>query len=310
MCIRDSPECACGVEAIYYRINYGPWIEYTGPFTIDEECKHTIQWYSIDYLGNAEQIHSTVVNVDSSPPVTSLSYGTPYYTDGIEEWITTSTPITLTAIDYPECACGVEAIYYRINYGPWIEYSGAFNIGIECSHIIEYYAVDYLGNEEPHHIITVNVDDSSPSTTLNYGTPYYTDGIDEWITTSTPITLTAVDEPECACGVKEIWYNYGAGWNVVAGDIASFNISDECYHTLQYYAVDNLGNIETMHSVEINVDSSPPETTISFGMPYYYDGNNWITTSTPIYLNATDYPDCACGVEAIYYRINLSLIHI
>ncbi|HEC77405.1 MAG TPA: PKD domain-containing protein, partial [Thermoplasmatales archaeon] len=164
-----------GVNATYYRIWYNGmwsnWTTYTGEFTLSGECKHYLEFYSVDNAGNVENVTNQTHYVDDSPPVTSLSYGSPYYTNGIEEWITTSTPITLTAVDEPECAVGVMATYYSINGGNWSLYTQPFTINEECEHTIEWYSIDYLGNVEQIHSTVVNVDSSPPVTSLSYGSP-------------------------------------------------------------------------------------------------------------------------------------------
>ncbi|HEC76438.1 MAG TPA: PKD domain-containing protein, partial [Thermoplasmatales archaeon] len=304
----DVGICPSGIGEIHYVITYPDmhseeFIVYGDSvlFYFTEECEHTLEFWSVDNLGHESEHTIQVHYVDSSPPATTISFGTPYYTNGMDIWITSSTTITLTAEDYPECAVGVNHTYYRINGGTWIEYTEPFTIDEECTHTIEYYSIDYLGNEEVHHIITVNVDDSPPATTLTYGTPYYTDGINEWITTSTPITLTAVDYPECAVGVMATYYRINGGTWIEYTE--PFTIDEECTHTIEYYSIDYLGNEEPHHIVTVNVDDSPPVTTIDFGTPYYYDGNHWITSDTPITLTAVDEPECAVGVMATYYRI-------
>ena len=308
-----------GVNATYYRIWYNGswsnWIKYTGNFTLQGEGKHYLEYYSIDNARNVENVTNQTHYVDLSPPVTSLSYGSPYYTNGIEDWITTSTPITLSTVDYPECACGVMVTYYRINGGDWNLYTHPFTINEECKHTIEFYSVDYLGNEEDHHTVTVNVDSSPPETTLAYGSPYYTNGAEEWIATSTLIYLNASDLPECGCGINHTYYRIDNGkWIEYT---KPFTIGKECSHIIEYYSVDHLGNIEDRHVIKINVDSSPPRTTIDFGPPSYKtEGETWISSSTPIYLSSSDYPICTdeidkinhqvsggCGVNKTFYRV-------
>ncbi|MBC7129376.1 MAG: tandem-95 repeat protein, partial [Thermoplasmatales archaeon] len=48
-------------------------------------------------------------------------------------------------------------------------------------------------------------------------------------------------------------------------------------------------------------DINPPFTAIELGLPYYYDGNHWISSSTEIWLNATDE---GVGVNITYYKID------
>ncbi|HEC89831.1 MAG TPA: PKD domain-containing protein, partial [Thermoplasmatales archaeon] len=301
-----------GVNKTYYRIwhndAWSDWIEYHGNFTLTGEGRHCLEYYSVDNAGNIEEVHNQTHFVDDISPVTTIEFGTPYYTDNTEKWITTSTLIYLNATDYPECACGVETTYYCVDGGDWHEYTEPFTIDEECQHTIEYYSIDYLGNEEEHHIITVYVDNTPPVTTIEFGTPYYTNGTDEWITSWTTIYLNATDYPSCASsGVKEIWYSYdnGTTWHSTTGNNATFTIPDECKRIIKWYAVDNLGNTEEIHSIEVKVDDTPPVTLLEESEPYYIDDRGiWVTSDTMLYLNATDYPSCGCGVNSSWYKID------
>ncbi|MEM2388513.1 MAG: hypothetical protein QXW78_05315, partial [Candidatus Thermoplasmatota archaeon] len=123
----------------------------------------------------------------SIAPTTTKEIGTPIYGD----YLTSSTQITLIATDGES---GVKATYYRIWYDgawtDWITYTGPFTLTGECLHYLEYYSEDKAGTIEDVHNQTHYVDNTPPTTTKTYGTPYYTDGVDEWITSSTLITLT------------------------------------------------------------------------------------------------------------------------
>ncbi|MBC7080830.1 MAG: right-handed parallel beta-helix repeat-containing protein [Thermoplasmatales archaeon] len=274
-----------GVDKTYYRIDTGSWQEYTTPFTITEEGEHTIYYYSIDKSGCEEEEKSKVVNVDDTPPETTLTIGEPSYED---YWITSSTPITLSATDE---GSGVYITYYKIDDGDWTEYVEPFTITTEGMHTIYYYSIDNLGNTETEKSIVVYVDDTPPETTLTIGEPSYED---YWITSSTPITLSATDE---GSGVYITYYKIDDGdWTEY---VEPFTITGEGEHTIYYYSIDNLGNIETEKSKVVNVDDTPPETTLTIGEPSYED--YWITSSTPITLSATDE---GSGVYITYYKID------
>jgi hypothetical protein len=55
-----ATDSGCGVNVTMYRIDGGNWTVYTGGFTLPEG-EHTIYYYSIDNLSNAEQERSLVV---------------------------------------------------------------------------------------------------------------------------------------------------------------------------------------------------------------------------------------------------------
>ncbi len=54
-----------GLDSIEYRIDDGTWTSYTGPFTLEGYAKntHTIDYYSIDNVGNEETVNSEIVNL-------------------------------------------------------------------------------------------------------------------------------------------------------------------------------------------------------------------------------------------------------
>jgi len=153
------------------------------------------------------------------------------------------------------------------------------------------------------------LDSTPPMTVKTIGQPQYDNGL--WVTSSTPITLTATDPGDNASGVKEIHYKINGVETVVEGNQAIVTFLEECNHTLEFWAVDNAGNIEN-HTTQIHyVDNTGPAQTIQFGTPkdeffFYHDGN-WdigIGPTTPVWINSTD-AGCNGGVGSNYLSYNL-----
>ncbi|NOQ37776.1 hypothetical protein GQ472_02700, partial [archaeon] len=116
----------------------------------------------------------------------------------IAHWINSSTLITLTAYDekigqiepvsifwrnmivsddnicgHPEIYCHPEYYNGYIEYDTgWNDYAGPFNKPDESCHVIEYYAVDALGNREVDKYQCVFVDNSPPETDKVIGEPH------------------------------------------------------------------------------------------------------------------------------------------
>ena len=60
-------------------------------------------------------------------------------------------------------------------------------------------------------------------------------------------------------GVREVRYRIDDGaWHTQPSSTWASDITNEGTHTVEYYAIDNVGNEETMHSVIFRIDSSPP----------------------------------------------------
>ena len=222
-----------------------------------------ISWfYGMTILGDPT-LYEDPLPIDDVAPTTTISIGTPQYTDGMDDWITSETDITLKAEDNSG-GVGVKEIHYSYNAGlDWTIVQGdttTFNIPDECNHMILYFAKDDLGNKENMHTKWVKVDNTPPTTTANFGTPYYTDGIDEYITPWTPITLSAVDGGLCLCGLYDTWYKINS--DAFGKYTGEFIIPDECSHDLFFYSEDNIGNTETLVTKTIIVDGTPPEITL------------------------------------------------
>jgi hypothetical protein len=62
-----------GVEKTEYRISGGEWRQYTEPFVITNEGKHTIEYRSIDKAGNEEEVKSIEAKIDKTAPTMNLT---------------------------------------------------------------------------------------------------------------------------------------------------------------------------------------------------------------------------------------------
>ena len=105
-----------GVNHTYYRTwhagNWTNWIEYVNNFSLHEEGKYYIEFYSIDKAGNVEEINNKTYWLDNSPPVTTLKIGEPKYV-GNATYINAYTLFNLTAND--KNGSGVNFTWYMID---------------------------------------------------------------------------------------------------------------------------------------------------------------------------------------------------
>ncbi|NIS82042.1 MAG: PKD domain-containing protein, partial [Anaerolineales bacterium] len=99
-----------------------------------------------DNDGGTDTISKSITIYDVVPPVTIDDY------DGL--WRTFDFIVNLTATDDQS---GVQTTYYIINDGPAMDVQtyGQPHISIEGFTQLEYWSVDFYGNEETHHVIAV-----------------------------------------------------------------------------------------------------------------------------------------------------------
>jgi hypothetical protein len=101
----------------------------------------------------------------------------PQYPNGENNWYTRSVDVTIDAFD-PLCpdpclgtASGIKEIHYIINGGSEVIVPGAstsFKLTDDGVHLVEYWAVDNAGNEEPPFTFEIAIDKTAPTVTLLY----------------------------------------------------------------------------------------------------------------------------------------------
>lgn len=115
---------------------------------------------------------------------------------------------------------------------------------------------DAQGTSSRH--LDLKIDLSAPSTNHNF---VGTMGENDWFISPVEVQLQAADgcTGRACVGVQEIRYRLdGGAWQTHSGDLASFTVSSDGYHTVEYYAVDRVGNVEGQHQAGFKVDATPP----------------------------------------------------
>jgi len=62
-----------GINSTFYRVNEGDWNVYTSPVNLTKDGKEILfEFYSVDKVGNKEDVKSKIFNIDKTPPNTTL----------------------------------------------------------------------------------------------------------------------------------------------------------------------------------------------------------------------------------------------
>jgi hypothetical protein len=193
--------------------------------------------------------------VDSAPPVTTASNTQASPSSG---WVDHSVSVTLAATDNGPDA---SATYYILGgVGSPILYTGApVLVSGDGSHELDYWSVDAAGNAETHHVSYVNIDTTSPTTTVS--------GNDsDWHKTAVTLSLSATDGGSGMTGGLA-----GSDYQIDGGPVVSgtsvvvpapLDGSDDGVHTVTYYSTDALGNLEATKSATVKIDTTPPITNV------------------------------------------------
>lgn len=294
-------EVTSGVSSTEYRINQLLWQIYTKPFSItgaDGSC--LIEYHSIDNVNNTESVKSIEVILDNTPLLTIITIGKPQYSTEISTWITSGTEIGLAATDGE--GSGLANVQYRIDVSSWLIYTSTFTISQEGEHTISYRSQDNLGNLEETKSFTVVVDNTAPTSSTQIGLPKF----NEYVTSATSFTLTALDGGIIPCGVKETRYQINQStWSAYQEPF--FLTGADGIYEISYYSFDHLDNTEEPKSLTVKLDNTPPVSRLEVkGMKYECKGKTYIRPDTQIFLSGEDSPisGVASGLKEIKYAID------
>jgi PKD repeat protein len=131
-----------GLDKIIYKVDLSSWQTYNEMLTFTDG-QYRFWAYSVDNAGNNYGSEDPMyINVDTGPPHTTC-----YFTgEGTEDRrFYQEVLLSLVATDH---GSGVRDIYYRLDSGEFEEYTEPFIVDSLGYHLLEFYAVDNLGNQE------------------------------------------------------------------------------------------------------------------------------------------------------------------
>ncbi|WP_308634044.1 PKD domain-containing protein [Paenibacillus silvisoli] len=116
--------------------------------------------YAEDEAGNQAIKVIRIANIDRVAPVTTAAVNPA----GPTGWHNADAVLTLDASDE---LSGVAMTEYRINQGDWMAYTGSIPAFKDGEYLVEYRSVDNAGNAETEQAITIRVDTTAPTLTVN-----------------------------------------------------------------------------------------------------------------------------------------------
>jgi parallel beta-helix repeat protein len=192
---------------------------------------------------------------DSIPPVTTILI-TPVNPNGDNGYYKTPVNVTLNATDV---GFGVNTIYYRIEEGDWKNHSGdtcTFMVDYDCliDGLIEYYSVDYFGNEEAIQSVRIYMDQVPPEGDVEWDA--YREGR-LWY-----VDLTCTIEDLCS-GVDRVEFFINDGLHeIIKGGGPDYVFTIQWSESLRkhkgwFYAYDRAGNVLRLEVNFSNITSYP-----------------------------------------------------
>lgn len=294
-----ASDATSGLENIYYSIDKAPYTKYSGPLKLEDEKEYQIKYYAVDNVGNVEQLHELVINIDKSTPTSSHEISGDLY----ENMISARSKITLKSDD--ASGIGTENIFYKIDSGQEKNYVSpilAAYLG-QGDHSIAYYAVDKVNNREKENVFEFYVDKTPPVIVQEIIGKSFFSGGKEYSSGRSQLKLTTFDNK---AGIKEVYYSLNEGeYQKYERPVYLSNVTGRL--TVKAYALDNVNNKKV--SIESGDKTSMPYVDLAgpiikhhySGPVFIFRDTVFISRNTKIGLTATD---SESGLERIEYNVD------
>ncbi|MBK6432678.1 hypothetical protein [Candidatus Amarolinea dominans] len=126
---------------------------------------------------------------------------------------------------------------------------------------VYFVAYDNLNQSAASRHLDLQIDLAPPVTTLSLNNEANPANWPTWFTTPVTVRLHADDgnTGRARSGVSQVRYRLdNGGWQTVGGSDASLVVTTDGSHSVEYYALDNVGNQESSRTVNFQIDQTPP----------------------------------------------------
>lgn len=266
---------------ILYSLNLGAATEYTQPVPLTEEGQFVLGWGTKDLWGTYGNTKIYTGIVDGTAPVISSLLSGPTYTANGVLYVTKDTSILFKGEDD---LAGTEHLYTNLldaNYADVIK-TGALSLAElpEGNGSASTYAVDYVGNISHPLITEFVIDNTAPAVEIELDIEPVLINNEQHVSPYAQFYISAADE---LSGVANVFVSVD-GAEFAAFDTTNTLVIEEIgKHSLQVYAVDNLGNVSEITEMNFATDFKLPSAELFLSV-----SNETDTTQVPV--EATEIP--------------------
>ena len=299
----NATDKTSGIDKTYYSIDGAEFKEFSTELIFDKEKEYVLKYYSVDNVGNVETVKEVKFTIDASKPMTNLKV----FGDYIDNIISGTASISLK----PEDAfSGTNKTYYFLDKNEKQVYSIPISATTltEGEHILTYYTVDKVFNEEEDKYYNFYVDKTAPIIINEIlGDSFFANG-KEYSSGRSKLKLTAIDN---RAGVKGIYYTLN-GKDYELYDKPFYLPNKSGNIDIKFYAIDNVNNKtvddanNSVNKLSFNsyVDLVGPDLSYKYdGKTLTYNDTTYINSSTKIILKGID---TESGMNNITYNLDQS----
>jgi parallel beta-helix repeat protein len=302
-----------GVDAIYYKVDGGSWVEYTTPVVVSADGQHTLYYYSVDVLGNTEYARTKTFAIDQTPPDAPIlvsPLGAIEKLKPLFDWGDVTDVCGISEYQL-KVATDIDFVNTVINMTGLTNssYKTTSNFLVPQTYYWKVRAVDVLGRLGDWSLLGVfnTIEDVTPPTAPTLIAPLNGSELES----SQPFFnwTDSYDAGDIDYYTLEVANDHLFSDIVFSVDVnvSQYHISPEDWLSSgQYYwharatdVAENVGNWSDVWTFSILVDVTPPVTThLFFGT---MGSNGWYISNVNVMLFATDE---GSGVASTWYKLD------
>ena len=293
------------IKNTYYKFDNAEFCTYSATITPSslKDGEHTLTFYSMDNVGNAENKANpenklTFVLDRTAPELEVKLEGEQYKAPGDMLFISNNTKVIANTKDN---LVGVETFAYSINGEPEKPYTEPLQFANKGQYSVSVNSMDKLGNQKKKSI-SFYVDNGTPNTGIKLGKPQVFANDNLNIKSESEITLFTTNYDS---GIRETKYTIDGEEPIVYK--APIKLTKEGLHTIKYWSINNVNGIEKQKTTKVVVDNSAPTINYKFSTEptKKEDTNGKMVNCLPkgsrFFL---DVKDNYSGVKSITFSIN------
>ena len=280
--ITASDASGSGIDRIEYKVDGSATQTVpaaTAPVSVTGEGAHTVRYVAYDVAGNRSPPGTANLRIDTQAPTVS--------DDADALYSATPADFTITASDVS--GSGIDRIEYKIDSGTTQTVSAAtapVSVTGEGAHTVGYVAYDVAGNMSSLGTASLRIDTAAPAVSDDADALYST----------TPANFTIAASDGSGSGIDYIEYRIDSGTTqTVSAATAPVSVTGEGAHTVRYLAYDMAGNVSTLGSAALTIDTAAP--IVNDDAVAYY-------RTDPAQFTITASDGSGSGIDHIEYKVD------
>jgi hypothetical protein len=248
----ESIDKYSGLEQLYFSLNQTEFIPFENTLSPSVEGENSFKYYAVDKVGNVEKGAEKKFILDLSAPSSSIEKGGTF----LENIFAKNGKIGIVSEDK---FSGVARQFFATDKGNLRTYSSIISLSnlLDGKHSIQFKAVDKVKNEEELQNYDFEIDRIAPIVKHRIIGKTFVGKQDLFVDGNIKIGIFATDN---RVGTEQVFFELDNQPSQVYETPISLQAKDGS-HSLNYYAVDKLGNRskKISQSISFVVDGTAPE---------------------------------------------------